>query len=860
VFKGAIKTISEYVDVKVFGGQVKSRDVIGVHEHAQIKDCLHYRSFDDEKMIFYNEDSVGVVFEMCPLLGVDEKNFNMFYQLVSRSVPDHLNLQIMTYSSPKVGALLDVYGDKKFAPTSIYSTVAKHRTKHFEKGVWKGLSKRSPFFLRNYRTIISASINISDNSDAESLVIEYGELLESTIKQLSPDYKRYGPRQLICLLDDLLNPNKNVRPSYVRYDPNEDINEQIISPDTRYSREKTGIRISTSGIVNELSNGPIAFREYENQEFVSRTLEARFFPKHLAFGDMSRAIGDVFAINSRHTAPIVMSLNVYYPPQGDANALAQIKHIRAVNNAKTPISAWMPEMKRKADDWNYVSDLLAQGSRMVNVRFQCTVTAEASEIEKAERNTRNLLTGMNFEMRRGDLVHFPALMFGLPMGSGSVFGKDMRRLNRMKPLQSDMIPHASPIFGEFLGSNSPVLLLAGRCGQPYFWDNFSNVGMGNHNLMVVAESGGGKSVLLNDTAFGTCANGGHSIVFDDGESFKNHCLLVGGNHYSFSLNDEFGLNVFDMIDYLKAERDAEYKSTCIEMCKAVIIQMVFGENKPSKEESAILEEAILSVMNKYGSEGNIDAIQEFLEEIDDSRLESNTKSMAKSITTYTSKGVFGSFFNGKNTLDVSRHMTVFELSPLESKPDLRSVILTALLFMVDQKMVSNTARRDLVIIDEAHKHIENANVCNVIQGWARRLRKYNAAVLLATQSATDFSISNDSQAIFENCGWKIMLQSSDAGVEAANQMNVFPDAYSKRCAKNAAVSMGEYSEAVIIGGGTYSLGRVAMDPFSIKLFTTTAAEVTEIRQLERQGYSLEQAIYRVSGVEPINDNKIYEAA
>ena len=857
--KALFKKVSDTVDRKVFGGHIRSTDVMASHVPSQIADCLNYRSYDKDTGIFHNSDSVGVVFEMIPLLGVDDKNYNIINSLLSRSVPSGLNMQIMSYSSPKIGTVLDRFAKKDRAPHSIYETVGRHRLRHFQKGVWKSLSKNAPFYLRYHRVFISASIMVEDAPDAENDLREYAETLENAIQQISPHFLKLSPRDLIRVCSDILNPTTNIRPSNDNYDSLEDINFQILSPDTSFTVEKRGVRIRTVGRPKEMTHH-IDRQTYEQEEFIARTLECKDFPLHMGFGDMTNAIGDMFSTSTRHIAPVIMSLNVYYPPEGDAKALAQMKHMRATSNANTPVAKYMPEMGEKAKDWAYAADALTKNHRIVKVRFQATIIAPANDIDKAERNTKNLLTALNFDMRSGERVHFPALLLGLPMGLGSEAGKSFRRLKRFKTMPSTMLPHAAPLFGEYLGNPNPVLLLVGRCGQPYMWDNFSNVGAGNHNLLVTAESGGGKSVLLNETVFGTCANGGHAIVFDDGYSFKNHCILVGGKHYRFSLNDDFGLNVFDMVDYRRAANDDEYRSMCIEMCKAVIIQMVFGQQLPTKEQSAILEEAILDVMDRHKSQGTINLVRDYLEAMDDSQLVSNTKSMAKSISTYCTGGVFGKFFNHKNTLDVTSHMTVFELSPLEQKPDLRAVILSALLFMTDQKIVGNVQRRDLVVLDEAHKHIGNANVCDALQGWARRVRKYNGALMLATQSASDFSISSDARAIFENCGWKIVLMTSTAGIEAADDMRVFPDAFSKRCARNIDVSKGEFSEAVIIGGGSYSMGRLVLDPFTISLFTTTAADVAAINQLQESGMSLENAIYEVSGVEPLpNKYELMEA-
>jgi len=843
------RTANDWIDKNLFGGRIKSSSVLERFSADQIADILDYRSYDDDEGVFYNEESVGIVFEFVPLLGVDEKIYNIVNSLYSRGVPNNLNLQIMTYSSPKVGTVLDVFSEKSLAPESIYDTVSRHRARHFAKGAWNSLSKRSSFKLRTHRTFISASIVKAENPDAVRDIKEFAESLQNMLQQISPDLERFKPIDLIRLTSDILNPTREKRPSASLYDEFEDINHQIMSPDTLITHDVKGVSFKTIGRFNEMT-AVIGDEEFESQEFIARTLEAKNFPLHMYFGDMSRAIGDLFA-SGRHSAPVIMTLNIYYPNEGDSKAVAQMKHIRATNNAASPVAKYMPEMLKKAQDWNHASEALTGGNRIVSVRFQTTVIAPPEEIDKAERDTRNLLTSMDFDMRASHRAHLPSLMMGLPMGMGTGFGTDFRRMKRYKTMVSTMLPHASPFFGEYLGCQRPVMMMVGRCGQLYFWDNYSNVGAGNQNGLIMAESGGGKSVWMNEFVYGTCANGGHAIVYDDGYSFKNHCLLVGGKHYRFSLNDDFGLNVFDMVDYEKAALDEEYRSMCIEMCKAVIIQMVFAQQAPFKEQVAIIEEAILDVMANHKGSGTIDLVRDYLLAMDDKDLMSNTKSMAKSISTYCTGGVFGKFFNHRNTLDVTSHLTVFELSPLEQKPDLRSVVLTALLFMTDQKIVSDVTRRDLVVLDEAHKHIGNPNVCGALQGWARRVRKYNGALFLATQSAKDFDLSPDSRAIFENCGWKVTLKSSTAGVEAAADMRVFPDEYSKRLARNADVSSGEFSECVIIGGGSYNLGRLVLDPFTINLFTTTAEDVAAINNLVARGLSLQEAIYSVSGLEPL---------
>jgi len=301
---GAIQGISDFIDSKLFGGRIEGSDLLAAHKPAQIADVLPYRSYDDERKIFYNEESVGLVYEMIPLIGIDEKVYNILNSLLSKGVPSCLNLQILNISSPKIGTLLDVYGAKRNAPHPIYKTIAKHRVRHFENGVWNSLAKNNSFHLRYHRVVISASICMSDNSDAEDEIVEFGENLEAALTQISPMQKRYAPVDLIRLTTDILNPTHNYRPSGQDYDVSEPINVQIMSPDTAYRVNQDGIEVTSISIKNEMSSTSGTY-EYDEHKYGIRTLEAKNFPKHMAFGDMSRAIGDFFAASTRFISPVM---------------------------------------------------------------------------------------------------------------------------------------------------------------------------------------------------------------------------------------------------------------------------------------------------------------------------------------------------------------------------------------------------------------------------------------------------------------------------------------------------------------------------------------------------------------------------
>ena len=91
----------------------------------------------------------------------------------------------------------------------------------------------------------------------------------------------------------------------------------------------------------------------------------------------------------------------------------------------------------------------------------------------------------------------------------------------------------APLQGEFGATDSPLMMLFGRRGQPLFWNPFANK-EGNYNTAVIGKSGSGKSVFMQELVASIRGFGGKVYVIDDGRSFMNSCRLQGGEFVEFS--------------------------------------------------------------------------------------------------------------------------------------------------------------------------------------------------------------------------------------------------------------------------------------------------------------------------------------
>ena len=273
--------------------------------------------------------------------------------------------------------------------------------------------------------------------------------------------------------------------------------------------------------------------------------------------------------------------------------------------------------------------------------------------------------------------------------------------------------------------------------------------------------------------------GSKVIVIDDGRSFQHMCEIQGGNHVVPTIGSGFCLNLFDMIDAKLCEKDEDYKIECLTMLRTIVSQMARFTGTTNDSERGIIDETVNAVWNEKGNAGTIDHIIERLDVDGDFA----GKDLARSLQPYSASGTYGKFFIGKTTFKVDGDLTVFELSDLASKEELRSVVLTAIMFLSSQVMRSDDrARRKVMMIDEAWQLLKGGAMADFVESYARTCRKYGGSLVTATQSLDDYYKSDGSRAALENSDWTVVLQQKPETIEGLSksgrfELNPYTDVY-----------------------------------------------------------------------------------
>ena len=215
---------------------------------------------------------------------------------------------------------------------------------------------------------------------------------------------------------------------------------------------------------------------------------------------------------------------------------------------------------------------------------------------------------------------------------------------------------------------------------------------------------------------------------------------------------------------------------------------------------------------------------------------------------YTKDGVYGRFFEGPATVDLSNPLVVIELEELKERKDLQEVIVQMMIVQITNKLYLGDRKTPThVVLDEAWDLLRGKQSGTFIETAARRLRKYRGSLVVGTQSVNDFYATPAAQVAFENSDWLCLLSQKEESIKQLKASGrISMDPAMETLLSSIKTQQGQYAEVMISGPHGYAVSRLLLDPFSQILYSTKAEEFGAVRNLVSSGLSLTEAIEAVS--------------
>ncbi|MGY6636808.1 MAG: VirB4 family type IV secretion/conjugal transfer ATPase [Erythrobacter sp.] len=288
-----------------------------------------------------------------------------------------------------------------------------------------------------------------------------------------------------------------------------------------------------------------------------------------------------------------------------------------------------------------------------------------------------------------------------------------------------------------------VTLLETTSATPFFF-NFHNGDLGNFS--VIGPSGSGKTVVMNFLAAQAQKFAPRTILFDKDRGAELFIRGIGGRYDRIAPGEPTGFNPL-------ALPDSPANRAFLRDWLGVLLKA------EGPEELATLSAAVDAT---YANDPSLRRLRHFKELLAGARRP-QPGDLADRLGAWIGEGEHAWLFdNARDRLDLSARVLGFDMTALLENPRLRTPTMMYLFHRIDERL---DGQPTMILIDEGWKALDDEVFAARIRDWLKTLRKRNALVGFATQSARDALDSRISTALVEQTATMIFMPNARARYE-----------------------------------------------------------------------------------------------
>jgi len=554
--------------------------------------------------------------------------------------------------------------------------------------------------------------------------------------------------------------------------------------------------------------------------YITHVVSVKSLPTEPHVTNAVKMLGDLYSESLQLNTPFMITFNTTILDQFKMKAQVEKRHTIAQMQSNSFLGTIMPHTNLVADDLNIALQAAEMGKQFIRYSLHYSIFAKDEKEAKQEtQKVLNILRLTGFTPFEEGTIGPSVFISSLPMNYDPRIDRFMVR---QKTIMSHNIASITPLFADWKGSKTPVLIFNTRRNEILTLDLFDSPG--NYNTVVAAASGSGKSFLVNDIVCQYLSEGAIAFILDVGKSYQKLCEFIGGDFVEFDEKAEINLNPF--ID--ARVENGTISSEDLSFLLPLLCKMA---NVTDTVQIGMLEEAIIEVFSKKLNDTTITDIYKFL------KKKKSTEDLSKMLFSYTIKGRFGRFFHKGKPLTFKNVLTVLELEALRSKKELQAIVLLFSIFHINKAIMSKKrGLRKLLVIDEAWDLLQDEFSAKFIENAYRIYRKYGAAAISITQSIHDLYVNNAGRAIVENADFFFLLRQKPEALQTLLQSGrLLLSEENFNLLRTVKTIPGEYSEIFLYTPLGSGIARFSPDPFSYWLYTTRPADLQKIAEMEAEG-------------------------
>ena len=434
--------------------------------------------------------------------------------------------------------------------------------------------------------------------------------------------------------------------------------------------------------------------------------------------------------------------------------------------------------------------------------IQIVANVYDDDVEALKKQTQkiiNKLKGRRINVDEMYLKQEDAYKSALPIGQSFVKDK-FRNFNSGAlcacfPFYNSEISHKN---GTFLGINMST-------ATPVFIDFYDRSVLNNSNASVFGQAGSGKTFFVSLLTLRSAIKGIRTVIIDPEGEYKKICDVVGGANLKISPDAKSGINPFDV----EEEEDADgvimvdIKSKVADLLNMVAV-MVGGLTNEAK---ATVAHVISETYKDFGMTEDPNSLYEIGSFFDEktgeliqrrkkkmptlSNLRDNLEKYRRSSETNVEilspiintlgmfcKGGIYDMFDRQTSENLQGFFNApvvnFDISQLEESV-LRPIGMYIAMSWTWEKFVKKNPKiKKRIVCDEAWMLV-NKNMAGheftaqFLENCARRIRKRNGGLLVASQNFMEFADNAQGKAVLTNTVVNILLKQNPTDIDAVQE-------------------------------------------------------------------------------------------
>ncbi|GIF98772.1 VirB4 family type IV secretion system protein [Catellatospora citrea] len=509
-----------------------------------------------------------------------------------------------------------------------------------------------------------------------------------------------------------------------------------------------------------------------------------------------------------------LDVSVHLQPVDPATAADRLRRQRARMESGRRIADQRgaiadPYLDAAADDAANLAERVARGAtKLFRTGLYVTVhAATETELLDACRQVRAAAASVLLDAQPATFRQTQAWTTTLPLGVDDLHmarTMDTASLAAAFPLASADLPQ--PLRGDPAPAGGSLYGLNPATGGIVWWDRFAQ---DNHNTVVLARSGAGKSYLIKLETLRSLYQGTHVTVIDPEDEYTRLAHAVGGTVIALGAPG-VRINPFD-IPTGDTRPDA-YTRRLLFAHTAVTV--LLGSDQVTPADRASLDRALISSYQQTGITPDPDTWHRpapLLRDLTNS-LAADTDPTARTLAARLQPWATGThrhLFDGPTTHTTSSHLTVWSLRHL---PDELHAIGTLLALDATWRTVDTPPPAGIrppqrvVVVDEAWLLMRDGEGARFLHRMAKAARKRRAGLTVVTQDAADLLSSDLGLAVVSNAATQILMRQAPQAIDAV------ADTFALTAGERHYLLSASQGQGLLVAGGSrVAFAQVASD-------------------------------------------------